>query len=269
VLGIGLALTLLGAAACGGDDDSAGSKGDGGPGGSKGTTTTTVDTTAYCTAELATETAGEPAIDYANMNAEQQAQAVATFVSGTLLPKVREIEPVLPDELKDEYATLTAALEQAAGGNIAAAATPEVTAATKSVHAYDLKNCGWKSQPVTLTEYKFQGIPSTLPVGVTSFDVTNGGGEEHEMVLLRKNDGVAQSFQEILAMPRDQAMKLVTELGQAGPISTGGNDMLTADLTAGDYLALCFIPTGTTSVTAPGHGPPHFVQGMLSEFTVG
>jgi len=269
VLGVGIVLALFMAAGCGGDDDDSARDKDTETGSARqATTTTTEDAAAYCTAELATETAGEPDIDFVNMTAEEQAEAVSTFSSETLLPKVAQVERVLPDELEDEYATLSAALEQVAAGNLVAATTPEVTAATETVHAYDLEHCGWESRLVTTSEYSFEGLPSTLPAGVTSFEVTNDGSELHEMALLRKNDGVSQSFEEILAMPQEQALELVTQLGQAGPIASGEDDSLTADLTPGDYLALCFVPTGTMTVDAPGQGPPHFLQGMVSEFTV-
>ncbi|MEJ7722307.1 MAG: hypothetical protein WKF58_18585 [Ilumatobacteraceae bacterium] len=48
------------------------------------------------------------------------------------------------------------------------------------------------------------------------------------------------------------------------------------DLTAGDYLAICFIPVGTTpekmsemeGQEGPPEGKPHFLEGMQLEFTV-
>lgn len=44
-----------------------------------------------------------------------------------------------------------------------------------------------------------------------------------------------------------------------------------ADFEPGDYAALCFIPTGSTMANSDepdGDGPPHFTQGMKTEFTV-
>jgi hypothetical protein len=42
---------------------------------------------------------------------------------------------------------------------------------------------------------------------------------------------------------------------------------VTADLTPGEYVYACFIPTGTT-MDAEGTGAPHFMEGMMGSLTV-
>ena len=274
VLGVGLVVALVAAAGCGGDDDdSASNQGTGtetGSGQEASTTTADAagaDTAAYCDAELAVVTAGAPNIDY-TAGADQMAQTIVDFVTTTLQPKVTQLEPVLPDELADEFTTLNGALQQVEAGDLAATDNPDVVTADETVHAYDMAHCGWTSQPVTASEYSFQGIPTTMPAGVTSFEMTNSGTELHELVLLRKNDGVTQSFEQILSGPPDQVLQQVTLLGMAGPVGPGDDDRVTADLTAGDYLALDSVPVGTTDLNNVPQAPPHFTQGMASEFTV-
>ena len=50
----------------------------------------------------------------------------------------------------------------------------------------------------------------------------------------------------------------------------GEDGYAVVELEPGDYIALCFIPTGMTSDEGPPpEGPPHAMQGMVAEFTVG
>jgi hypothetical protein len=85
--------------------------------------------------------------------------------------------------------------------------------------------------------------------------------------LLRKNDGVTQSFDDLLIdFPKAEASEQVTLVGKT--LSFKDERSFTfADLEPGSYLALCSIPQGTISHT-PGTGPPHFALGMKQEFTV-
>ena len=47
---------------------------------------------------------------------------------------------------------------------------------------------------------------------------------------------------------------------------------MVADLAPGEYIALCFIPVGTSmshdGEFVEGTGAPHFTEGMQHEFTV-
>jgi uncharacterized cupredoxin-like copper-binding protein len=128
------------------------------------------------------------------------------------------------------------------------------------------------------TDYAFSdpGANLTAPA---SFTLRNDGAELHELVIVRRNDGVTTSWEELLALPEDEAFAQVQFLGQtmAEPGQTA-----TTTLTAtepGEYLMVCFIPQGTTTMpsidpaaSGPpeglGDGPPHFTLGMLREFTI-
>ena len=58
------------------------------------------------------------------------------------------------------------------------------------------------------------------------------------------------------------------EFVAAGFAEPGDTGTVYADVKKpGRYAAVCFIPTGTHGDTE-GDGPPHFVQGMVAEFTV-
>jgi plastocyanin len=130
---------------------------------------------------------------------------------------------------------------------------------------------------VTAVDFKFEGVPAQVPTG-TPMRLVNQGQEVHEMVVVRKLPTTTQSFEELLAMPGDEAQSLVENVGVAfaEPGQTAA-DVVTAG-EPGDYLMVCFIPAGTTSLPsmdpnaseAPslGTGAPHFTLGMLQEFTV-
>lgn len=128
---------------------------------------------------------------------------------------------------------------------------------------------------VLATDYHFGGLPTTVPVG-TSLSLENQGAELHEIVVVRKNDGVTQSFEELLQLPDDEALQYVTMVGEM-PLFAGPGQVAEGTLTLtqeGEYIALCFVPQGMTEIptesTDPSSipsGPPHFALGMVQTFT--
>ena len=46
---------------------------------------------------------------------------------------------------------------------------------------------------VTGDDYAFVGLPSSVPVG-TSFRFVNGGDEDHEMFIARRNEGTTETL---------------------------------------------------------------------------
>jgi len=130
---------------------------------------------------------------------------------------------------------------------------------------------------ITAVDFAFEGIPANVPSG-TTMALTNTGQEVHEMIVVRKLPTTTQSFEELLALPQDQIEGLVEDIGfaYAEPGQTA-TDVVTIG-EPGDYLMICFIPAGTTSLPSIdpnaseppdlGTGAPHFTLGMLLEFTV-
>lgn len=127
------------------------------------------------------------------------------------------------------------------------------------------------------TEYAYSGLEASYSAPIT-ITLRNEGAEVHEIVVVRKGDGVTQSWQELLALPQEQSGSLVSFSGVAfaepGQTAT---DTVTAS-EPGEYLAICFIPAGTTELPSMdpnasgppdlGTGAPHFTLGMLTEFTI-
>ena len=130
---------------------------------------------------------------------------------------------------------------------------------------------------VTAVDFAYEGVPAEVPSG-TTMALTNSGQEVHEMIVVRKLPETTQSFEELLQLPQDQAQGLVEDVGFAfaAPGQTAADVVTVGE--PGDYLMVCFLPAGTTSLPsidpnaseppALGTGAPHFTLGMLQEFTV-
>jgi plastocyanin len=127
---------------------------------------------------------------------------------------------------------------------------------------------------VTGVEYRFDGVPATATAG-TVLGFTNAGQEAHELVAVRRNDDVTMSFQELLALPQEEALSMVSIAGgvTANPGETADATVTLAE--PGTYALLCFVPVGMTEIpesldpnASLPTGAPHFTQGMIAEVTV-
>lgn len=260
-----LVAVTMGLTACGDDDDQA----------AQTTTTQAEQTTTtgdqaaqrkqtYCEKSLALETLSEPQIDFESLTPAQQRDEAKKFASEKILPLANEIEPLVPAEVKrDANLLISSTRTVARTGDFSVFEKPEVKAAEQRLHAYDLQNCGWKQVDVTGTEYAFQGVPSTLPAGATSFELANRGNEAHEIVVLRIKDGVTESFEQLLKLPEEQAQQKVEVRGTSGRVPPGQPGYVVADLNPGRYGVACFLPVGEGQ-----EGPPHTTRGMFAAFTV-
>lgn len=180
----------------------------------------------------------------------------------------------------------------ACGGGSASPGTSSAPAASPSAAASPSDASGASGSPaasadasgspaadvtVTAVDFKYEGLPAEVASG-TTLALVNTGQEVHEIAVVRKLPTTTQTFEELLAMPEDQAQALVQNVGfaYAEPGKTAADIVTIGE--PGEYLALCFIPAGTTSVPsidpnspeAPslGTGAPHFTLGMMQEFTV-
>ena len=105
-------------------------------------------------------------------------------------------------------------------------------------------------------------VPSTIPAGWVRVTLTNSGAEPHHVQFLRLNDGVTyEQFQEAMALGEGPALALVQQMGGVGAIAPTGSAQAVLNLTAGDYLILCFIPS-------PSDHVPHLAKGMIQPVKV-
>ncbi|MGI8686754.1 MAG: hypothetical protein ACR2MO_16970 [Acidimicrobiales bacterium] len=265
-LGAMVLMLGIGLSGCGDDDKE--------PAAGTGGTTTTGGTSAavatYCEDTLAAETVPEPDIDFESLSEEEQKEATKKFVNEEFKPIVERLKKSVPAEIAAPAQVLFDATDKiGADGDFSVFESDEVVAAEEKVHAYDLANCGWEKVDSIGVEYAFQGIPATLEAGITSFEFRNDGKELHEMRVLKKADGVTESFDEILELEEEEGQQKVEQVASSFA-SQAETDYAVADLEAGDYLVVCFIPVGLTSEEAapPEDSPPHFVRGMKTEFKV-
>jgi hypothetical protein len=179
-------------------------------------------------------------------------------------------------------AVAVAACSGGSGSSTAPSDAPSVSAppASEAPPASPVPSASSASTRVDVVgrDYAYEGVEASYD-GPATFAFRNEGEEIHEMVVVRKNDGVTESFEELLALPEDQSLAKVSIVGVA--MAAQGEtapDFVTADQ-PGEYLMVCFIPQGTTAIPsqAPdasgppeglGDGPPHFTLGMQQTFTI-
>jgi hypothetical protein len=261
------ALSILLAAACGDDEDDT------------ATPSTAAEREAsssdgsvaseFCAAALAIEVQPDPEIDE-TATSEQITEVVQAHGAEVMRPLADDVVATAPEEVSSEVDALSGAVDQLAAGDPAAFEAPPVVEASERYDAFVDSECGWVVLDVTTTDYEFDGIPSELEVGPVRIRIDNGGDEVHEVLVLRVEDGTEQSIEQILELPEEEALELVTPMGAPAFALPGERGASVLDLVPGDYVAICMIPTGVTgedSQPAPG-AAPHAAQGMVTPFSV-
>ena len=197
----------------------------------------------------------------------------AAWFEKTILPMADELDANKPADIEKDLDTMIAAVRTAAAdGDMSAFENPEFSAAKATVDPYMFEHCDFDQKiEVAGKEYAFEGLPDTMPAGRVAILFTNKGMEAHEIVLASKQDGVTESFDDLLQMEEEEAMTKINMKGHAFAPREGDQGLVIADFEPGSYAALCFVPSGTTMDDTgehPGDGPPHFMQGMQTEFAV-
>lgn len=252
-LGVGLAAVALvgGIAACGDDDGDAATTTTAAPAAERGSER------AFCDAVIEFNTAAFQ-VDISDDSTADEVKEVGG--------ELRPLSQVLVDEAPAGLETLSAEVD----GFIAPMVDGDATAfnADSAFETYmqfigqATEACGFVTVDVTARDYAFDA-PDVVPAGNVSFTFTNtSDAEEHEMVILSKADGVSLDWDELLALPEDEAQSK-SQFHTAAFAPPGESGSTLAALEPGDYVMVCFIPVGGAE-----DGPPHFSQGMLHPFTV-
>ena len=194
------------------------------------------DAAAFCEAELAVEAA---------FGSEDEA-AIGPAVEALVAATPEEIAPTVQE-------VLALASAQNTDG-------PEFAEAYSALVDYMKANCGFTELNVALSDYAFGGIPAEVPAGGAILTAENIGEEVHEIFVLRVNDDVTLSAEEIAALPEEELFSMVTFVGGVSPFPPGETSAAPLNLTPGRHIALCFIPQGTT--------PEVFEQMMAAEGSV-
>lgn len=223
-----------------------------------------------------TETADPVAADFCEAYVD-----ITIAMAGEPDPAVIEqnlatVNGAAPEEVAEPAKTMTDAVSavlSSGGQDFSPLESPEFAEAQATVDPYVFENCEFSSAiEATGLDYSFEGLPETFEAGRVAVLFTNEGAEAHEIAIVRRNDGVTEPFEELLALPEEEAMEKVTFMGGAFASETGSKALLVNDFEPGDYIAICFVPSGTIASgdgeMTEGTGDPHFVHGMQQEFTV-
>jgi hypothetical protein len=257
------ALMVLGLAACGDDSDDATTTT---AAAADATTTTTAkadqaaegDTAAFCDALTSFNTAVN-AVDTDSLTTPEAVKAAGQ----QLIPMFQKVVDSAPDDVSAAADELNTTIKPLADGDATAFGSDETYQKYNDFVTASLPSCDEISTvEVTAKDYAFEA-PDTVEAGDLAFHMKNiSTDEQHVMVLLRKNDGVDLSFDELLKLPQDQAESKTTEMGAAFA-PPGGDSSALVTLEPGKYAMVCFLPIGGKE-----GAPPHFTQGMVHEFTV-
>ncbi len=192
----------------------------------------------------------------------------AALIAGDPGPEeIREVAEIAPDDAKAPLETIAAGFETDPDGFFE---TPEFEEAFATLGDVAIGECADTELDVTAVDYGYEGVPEEIDAGVVGVRFVNDGAELHELLVLRKNDDTTESWEELLELDEEEAQSKVTDAGAAFALPGASSNGLLDLSEPGDYLAICFIPVGSTPDAGEegGDGPPHFTQGMQVQFTV-
>jgi hypothetical protein len=186
------------------------------------------------------------------------------------------VQQVAPDEIADAVNGVVEgltgpveALDEEAF--FALDADEQYQADSTALETFAIDGCGWDAIEVTAINYGFETDFDDVSAGTLAFQFHNAGTEIHEMALIRINDDVDESIEELIELPEEESETMTQFIGIAFG-APGAADTLIADVEPGRYAVLCFLPVGSTDMEAlesgAANGPPHFTVGMVEEFTV-
>jgi hypothetical protein len=263
---LAIVLAMAALAACGDDADDTASEGG-------GTATTAA---ADGAAALGDEAAGAAfcegflGLERAFADAPEDEAEIPAFVEERIDPNLALVEGNEPDGLAEAMQTMTAAVQEVTGtGDFSAFETPEYLAASEAVYSSLDEACDLNVVEFSAVDYGYEGVPETLPAGLTSFVMANESeaGEAHEFSLVKLSDQTERTVEELLDMPEEEANQHIETFAGGTFAPADATSGTVAELTPGRWAYVCFIPVGSVNGT-DGSGPPHFVAGMAGEFTV-
>ncbi len=113
---------------------------------------------------------------------------------------------------------------------------------------------------IVATDHHYM-MPSQIKAGYVNMVMENAGKEPHHAQFLRLNDGVTmEQFQAALQEGIAAVMTVASLTGGPSVIDPGMSQSVTLNLTPGQYILLCVIPSAD--------GVPHLAKGMLAPLTV-
>lgn len=169
-----------------------------------------------------------------------------------------------PEGLADAAAAYGGAFDAMMTGDESAMESPEFAAAAETLGEAVYDSCDAADQiDVSGIDYGFEGLPDTIDAGRVAIRFTNNTemDEPHELVLMRKVEGVTETASELLALPEEELMSKIIPAAVVFADAKDGTGVALVDLEAGNYVAVCMIPTH-------GDGAPHAMNGMVADVEV-
>lgn len=120
---------------------------------------------------------------------------------------------------------------------------------------------------VIAREYKYDGMPSTVPTGAFVVTLINLGAESHEMDVFQIDDDERRPFKELIVLPEAELGRAFASTESGPSADPGDTETMLLKLAPGRYGVACRIAQGTTSAQ-DGTGPLHATLGETAEFTV-
>ncbi len=202
---------------------------------------------------------GDPAITPERVN------AIAKEFWTAQEPILAGMERQAPEEIRSDVATLlNVARAGAASGDPATLTAPELGRADAAIDRYMRRNCGYPEVRITATDRAFHGLPTQVRAGTIAITLVNRAAT----CTRRSSAGsVRQSVPEILALPPDRQLQLVTPL-MATQSAPGETTTMFLRLAPGRHAVVDTYPEGTVNPAAPGSGPMHATIGLAGEFRV-
>ena len=192
--------------------------------------------------------------------------------------QIRELISLAPEAIAEEASVVEDALDANDDDAEAIFADPAVGTAVSAIEAWESENCGGGGDegddgdveaadgatvvPVVGVDFGFEEVPETIAAGPVALEFTNEGEAVHEMALFSlAGKTVEQVISDTEAAFEADDEGAIEDLGYAFRPPGGDARYVNADLEAGEYVLLCFIP-------GP-EGKAHHELGMQQTFTVG
>ena len=221
-----------------------------------------VSSNEFCTDLIAVQ-ASDPEIPE-DASDEEAAEISQRFWAEELIPAVRDVRDAAPPTVVDDVSSLLVLLDEMGP---AALDAPEFIKLNTRINMAAIDDCNVNALDVTAIDHAYEDAPTTIKAGPVGFRFRNAGMQDHEMLLLRKNDGTEESFDELLRLPRQEIEEKVTGFGTyfAAP---GDTEARIVTLPAGAFLMVCTLPAEPADGESDSQGSPHFMLGMTHEFSV-
>jgi hypothetical protein len=112
---------------------------------------------------------------------------------------------------------------------------------------------------MTLFDYAFQ-LSQPLQAGRQTIRVKNTAEQSHEVVIIKLQPGKKPADM-LTWMEKMEGPPPGSPIGGTTPMARGEENIISVDLSAGEYGLLCFVSDAKD-------GKPHFMHGMITQFSV-